>query len=384
MATISDSLRAETCVIGAGVTGLSVALQLCERGHSDVVVVDRSGVGSGASAVQPGGVRQQWGSRVNCVLARESYAFYREVNDRLGLRVPARLDSGGYVFVALLAETLERLERNRVLQNECGIPSVSLTPTEVGDLVPGLDASSLLGAVYCHEDGYFDRPQGVVAGFANAAHRLGARIELMDVTAVVPDGDGWSVEGRSGTAIMCEQVVIAAGWDSRALLRPLGIDVPMVKEARHLFYSDPIRERILEPLVVSPDGHFAAKQLADGSVLASDLSATGDASRVPEWLSRVREGISSLLPILEYVTFPVHVEGFYDLTPDSQAVIGDVPGWPGLWIAAGLSGRGFMMAPAVGRLIADSIVYERHDQLLEPMAISRFENDALTPEPQVV
>ena len=85
-----------------------------------------------------------------------------------------------------------------------------------------------------------------------------------------------------------------------------------------------------------------------------------------------------------YVTFPVHVEGYYDLTPDSQAVLGGVEGFEGLWLAAGLSGRGFMMAPAVGRVMADLIATGRSDPLLEQLSLARFDHNTLTPEPQVV
>src|SRR5438132_13613694 len=68
--------RVEVAVVGAGVTGLSVAYFLRELGV-ETLVVERSGIAAGASGVQPGGVRQQWATRVNCVLARESVAFYR-------------------------------------------------------------------------------------------------------------------------------------------------------------------------------------------------------------------------------------------------------------------------------------------------------------------
>ena len=61
-------------VVGAGITGLAVARELRERGV-EALVLERSGVGAGASGVQPGGVRQQWGTRVNCLLARDSLAF---------------------------------------------------------------------------------------------------------------------------------------------------------------------------------------------------------------------------------------------------------------------------------------------------------------------
>ena len=48
----------EVAVIGAGVVGLAVARALGERG-ARVAVLERAGIGAGASGVQPGGVRQQ-------------------------------------------------------------------------------------------------------------------------------------------------------------------------------------------------------------------------------------------------------------------------------------------------------------------------------------
>jgi glycine/D-amino acid oxidase-like deaminating enzyme len=72
--------RVEVAVVGAGVTGLAVARELTTRGVS-VAVVERAGIASGASGVQRGDVRQQWGTRVACGLARESFAFWRQANE---------------------------------------------------------------------------------------------------------------------------------------------------------------------------------------------------------------------------------------------------------------------------------------------------------------
>jgi sarcosine oxidase subunit beta len=370
-------------VVGAGITGLSVALHLAERG-ADVTVHERTGIGAEASGVQPGGVRQQWGTRVNCELARESVGFYRDLPGRLEARTTPRLDACGYVFVAHSPGRLAALERDVALQNVLGVPSEVLTPAEIAELVPGIETEHLVGAAFCAEDGYFDQPQGVVEAFAHACERHGVAIERATVTGLAADGDGWLLERPEANAA-ADAVVLATGYDTPALLDGLAVDLPITKEARYLLYSDPIRERLVEPLVVSSELRFAAKHLENGRVLASDLSAAGDPDEnAAAWRASVKETAHQLLPILEYVTYPIVVEGFYDITPDHQPVIGRVPGHESLWVAAGFSGHGFMMAPAVGRIVADALVDGRQDPALASFTLGRFERGLLTPELQIV
>jgi sarcosine oxidase subunit beta len=256
-----------------------------------------------------------------------------------------------------------------------------LSPDEAAATVTGLATEGLAGASWCSEDGYFDRPQSVVEAFAQAAWARGAELLVADVVSISPDGDGWTLALRDGSSIVTGRVVLAAGCDTSALAATAGIDLPIEREARHLFYSEPIAERILEPLVVAPERHFAAKQLADGRILASDLSAVGDpeAGRA-EWLGNVRRAATDLLPRLTYVSFSILVTGFYDVTPDNQPVLGSVEGLPGLQLAAGFSGHGFMLAPAVGRRIADAVLGDGADEALEKFSLARFARGALQRE----
>ncbi len=369
----------DVAVVGAGIVGLSVARHLRERGLS-AVVFERSGVGAGASGVQPGGVRQQWGTRVNCLLARESAAFYREAEERLDPPVELGFRTCGYLFLAHSDATLERLRASVALQNGCGVPSRIVTPEEAAELVPGLLTDGVAGAAWCAEDGYFDRPQSVVEAFAR-----GLEIEIAQVVGLRPDGEGWRLRLGDGRTVAAGLVVVAAGCDTAALLRPLEIDLPIQPEERYLFLSEPISERLVEPLVVSAERRFAAKQLGDGRVLASDLSAEGDSEALAaSWRATIRRRIRELLPVLEYVSFPILVHGPYDVTPDRQAILGRAPGHGGVWVATGFSGHGFMVAPAVGRILADAIAGAAEDEALRVLDPGRFAEGRLVPEPQVV
>jgi len=349
----------DVVVVGAGIVGLSIAFQLTRRGAS-VRVFDRSGIGAGASGVQPGGVRQQWGTRVNCLLARESMRFYADARDLLQMRVDPGFRNCGYLFLAHTEAALACLRENVALQNDLGISSQIVSPEEAAELVPGLAVARIVGAAWSGEDGYFDRPQSLVEALGELAD-----VEIAEVA---------DVEELDAGA-----VVVAAGVDTRRLLPEL----PIEPEARHLFFSDPIRERLLEPLVVSPERSFAAKQLADGRFLASDLGALGDPeSRLAEWRTNVRRAFEELLPQLVFVALPTLVSGVYDVSPDHQAILGRVR--DRVWVAAGFSGRGFMLAPAVGRIIAESVLDQSEDPVLRVLDARRFAEGRLVPEPQVV
>jgi sarcosine oxidase subunit beta len=379
------ALRPDVAIVGAGITGLSVAFHLAERGAGRIVVYEREGIGAGASGIQPGGVRQQWSTRLNCVLARDSLAFYAQLGERLQPRVDPVFRRCGYVFVAHEPATLERFRADVALQNAVGVRSRLATAEEAAELVPGLSAEEIAGASYCAEDGYFDRPQSVVEAFAEAARLRGVEVVRAEVRSVEPVGSGWRLGFADGTRVDAARAVVAAAVDTRALLQPIGVDLPIVAEDRWLFFSEPIAERLLEPLVVAVDRRFAVKQLADGRMLASDLSATGDAGeRAEAWRRRLRQAVVDLLPRLEFVVLPLLVRGVYDLTPDRQAVVGEVPGHDGLYVAAGFSGHGFMMAPEIGRGLAAMVVGEPPGEAFVHLRADRFGREALLPETKVI
>lgn len=146
--------------------------------------------------------------------------------------------------------------------------------------MPALNADARSGAAArCPKDGYVDRAQAVVAAFAEVALGDWASDELRAVGRRVPAARGLDARvglrpPRGGGARRTRRrlrhagACDAPGWSFRSW------------EARRLFYSERVRERLLEPLVVSGERRFAAKQLAEGWLLASDLAAAGDPGSV--------------------------------------------------------------------------------------------------------
>ncbi len=375
----------DVAVIGAGVTGLSIAWHLLGAQDRSVVLFDGQGVGSGASSIQPGGVRQQWGTRMSCRLAIESFRFYEAFDTRLEAKVSPGLTKCGYLFVAETEAGRQQLADNVALQNSEGIMSRLVDGDEAADLVPGLNPEGITGASWHDQDGYFDRPLAIIGALHAGALERGVQIVDRNVQRLERGASAWKLTLSDGEVAFADNVVVAAAYATPELLASVGVDTPITKEPKYLFYSNPVAQRLLDPLAVFVDRHFAAKQLADGSMLASDLSANGDPDAMRNtWYRHIKESIRDRLPVLDLISFPVLVEGFYDVTPDKQPIVGPVTGHDGLWLAAGLNGRGLMMAPAFGRLVAEALTTGSLPEPLPELSLDRFAVDALTPEPQIV
>ncbi|MHA1469300.1 MAG: NAD(P)/FAD-dependent oxidoreductase, partial [Candidatus Asgardarchaeia archaeon] len=75
--------KTEVLIIRAGVTGLGIAYQLAKRGFKDVIVIEQRYPSFGASGRNAGGVRQQWDTEENIILARESVTMFKKLPQEL-------------------------------------------------------------------------------------------------------------------------------------------------------------------------------------------------------------------------------------------------------------------------------------------------------------
>jgi sarcosine oxidase subunit beta len=105
-----------------------------------------------------------------------------------------------------------------------------------------------------------------------------------------------------------------------------------------------------------------------------------DAGR-ERWRATIRSATETLLPQLTHVSYPLLVRGVYDVTPDHQPILGPVA--DNVYVAAGFSGHGFMIAPAVARIVADAVEGVR-DPVLDILGADRFAAGRLVPEPQLI
>ncbi len=77
--------------------------------------------------------------------------------------------------------------------------------------------------------------------------------------------------------------------------------------------------------------------------------------------------------------------GFYEVTPDNSALIGEASAVSRFLYATGFSGHGFLQAPAVGEVMRDLVLGRDPFVDIGPLAADRFSDpDGLRPEFNVV
>jgi sarcosine oxidase subunit beta len=77
-------------------------------------------------------------------------------------------------------------------------------------------------------------------------------------------------------------------------------------------------------------------------------------------------------------------KGYYEVTPDHNALLGEVSGVSRFLYATGFSGHGFLQAPAVGEILRDLVQGEEPFVDVTPLGVSRFALGAARPEHNVI
>lgn len=377
--------RYDGVIVGGGIIGVSIAYHLSKLGYGKLLVVDKGGIASGVTGICPGGIRQQWGTEINCRMAKAAVGFYENINEHLEPEEPIGYKSVGYMYTFHSDEAIENYKKHVALQNRLGIPTEFLTPEEAAEIIPGIDRNSFKLASFCKTDGFVDDAYHVTQSFAEAAKKRGTAIINDEVKKILMDGSKVTgVEMAKRGKVEADFVVNAAGLGAKDLAATVGIDLPISFETRRILYTNRIDKRLIEPLLISFEKGFAAKQLSDGVIYMSYLGESEKKLSMFEFQMKVAEIGMEIFPPLEQVEFRSHADGVYDSTPDHQAIIGDVDGVEGYYQAVGMSGHGFMMAPAIGETLADVIAGNEPSIDIQPLHFNRFKENRLLFEPSVV
>jgi sarcosine oxidase subunit beta len=378
--------RASVVIVGGGIMGLATAYNLAKNhGVAGIVVVDKTYLCGGASGRNGGGVRAQFSSETNVRLMQESLRICRDFAAEMRINVWFR--QGGYLFLARTEDKAQALEQSVRVQNECGHPTRLLTPKEAQRVVPELDAGGLLCASYNPDDAVVF-PWPFVWGYARGAAELG--VDIATFTEVI----GIETHGRRIEAVVTDKgrirtsrVVNAAGAWSPQIARLVGVELPNHPHRHEICSSEPLKPW-LQPLVADLESGLYFSQSTRGEIVGgisiADVPEGIDMRSSHGFLARYAEALLRTVPVLGSVKILRQWAGCYDITPDQNPIVGQVDEVEEFFQVSGFMGHGFMMAPVIGKLLAQHIAEGTHLPLFERWSLRRFKEGRLLEEAMII
>jgi sarcosine oxidase subunit beta len=376
---------ADVAIIGGGVHGCSVAWHLAKEGLK-VVLFERDYLSSGGSGRSAAGIRQQFGTEVNCRLALYNLEKFPVLQEELEYEADLEYDPSGYLWIAYSESQLEQLRKNVALQNSLGINSKILTPEEIKEVAPGLNTEGMLGASWNEKDGHIN-PHTLTFAYADAAKRLGAVIQTQTLVT------GIEVKENKVTGIKTTKgdwdvgsIVCAAGPWSVEVAKWVGLDVRIVPERHQILITEPI-ERMKHPMTLCLDDGSYFKQCPNGTFMLGwgNPNEKKDTSFESSWefLLEVSRRVLAKMPCLSEVRVVRQWTGPYDITPDQQAIVGATP-VEGFYLDCGWSGHGLQFAPSIGRIMSEIVMGQEPFIDVSVFRFTRFEEGELFFEPACI
>jgi sarcosine oxidase subunit beta len=355
---------ADVVIIGAGVTGSSIAFNLSRRGVTNVAVLEKSAVASGATGKSSACIRQHYSTEVTARMVRRSLEVFENFADVVG-------GTASFVRTGYLMGVAERdhaaLKRVVAMQQQAGIRTRLVSPEEITEVEPRVRVDDLVAGAYEPDSGYAD-PSDTTNSFIRAARERGVRLfqntavtglktsggKIQEVLttrgnfsapAVINAGGVWS--DRIGSMVGLHIPITVCRHKIYLIKRPQSAAAshPMFYDFIHQFYSRPEGRDLtlvgtLDPVEINdridPDNYADAGDFNETAQLVGALC-----ERFPSF------GVGHLHS---------SYSGPFDVTPDWHPIMDEAPGVGGFYLACGYSGHGFKLSPAVGEMMAELVI----------------------------
>ena len=386
----------EAVVIGAGVIGCAVGLEI-ERAGGHAIVVDMNGeAGHGSTSASCGIVRRFYSTKTMTAMAHEGALVWADWANHLGAspdELLARFERPGMLFIPpAIDDTVRGIAAH---MKEVGVPVDVLTADEVRARFPFFDTSShapvrdpkdddfldetartIAGGVYEPDAGYVVSPQLAACNLRDAGVRAGVEFRLGRRVVAIRRDDGPKrfrlvLEGGPSREFVDTDVLVnVAGPHSSAIHRLAGVEVQIetraLRRETHAIENPAFSEADGSAVPVCGDvdsGIYFRPEAGGRDIIVGSLDPKCD---VLEWV----DDPDSFEPVTTGDAFERQVmrlmkripdvglgkrrgvAGMYDVTPlDWQPVL-DRADEPGYYMAIGTSGSSFKTAPIIGQAMA--------------------------------
>jgi sarcosine oxidase subunit beta len=363
--------EASVVIIGGGIIGCSVAYHLAKAGITDVLVLERNQLSSGATARAAGLICH---ARSDVTTTR-MVARTLDAIAELELMLEEKLDyrQTGSVRAVLSDARASELSVMESCLEAAGIKFDRVDATAARDMCPWLELGEAQRILYVPADGYIDGPRLGMA-YSAAARRLGTRVRR-GVT-----GKNLQTRGDRVTGVVTDQgeiradwVVDAAGVWSAEVSSWLGWGFAAAPTRSHYWITTPISGASSgRPNVHLPDMRTYLRSELDGLLIGIQepqsrtydpmrlMADMGEMSLIEEehdldLLIEQAGALRRIIPSIDEWRFPHHIAGLSNYTPDGKFVIGAVPGVERFILAGGCCGAGVAASGGFGQAVSDLI-----------------------------
>ncbi len=382
----------DVVIIGGAVIGSAVAYFLTENPDfkGSVLIIERDPTFAQAStSLSSSSIRNQFSNPINVQIGQFGTQFIREFPEVMevdGDKPDLGFHEGGYLFLASSEEQVQILRENHEVQKSLGADVVLWDPDQLKAAFPHIKTDDLKLASYGQSgEGWFSNT-GLMNGFRKKARAQGADYLIDEVVGILRDGDKITgVTLKSGDNISCGSLVNASGPRAAKTAAMAGINVPVEPRKRSLFVFDcaqspegtaSVNNGHL-PLMIDPSGTFCrpeGKFFLAGTVPFDDPAVDlDDFEPRHEEFDKVWMDLAERSEAFEAIKLVNFWAGHYAFnTLDHNVIAGPHHEVSNFIFANGFSGHGLQQSPAVGRGVAEWIIYGEFRSLdLSPIGYDR-------------
>jgi sarcosine oxidase subunit beta len=376
----------DVVIIGGGSHGLATAHYLRDHGITDVAILEKRYIGSGAAGRNTTILRSNYKTPEGARFYDASVKLYEGLSQDLNFNL--LFSQCGHLTLAHSDRAMFVMANRAEVNRLQGIDSRLIGPDEVKELAPAMHVSGpptptypILGALY-HPPGGIIRHDAVVWGLARSADAGGAEIhQNTEVLSLKRSGNRIThVETDRGTIAAGQVLNCTAGW-STLLSDMAGVRLPITTHILQACVTEPMKP-LLDVVIVSSQMHVYISQTDRGEFLMGAEIEPWTTYRMQgtlNFLQDVSRHALELFPQLERARLLRSWAGLCDLSPDYSPILGqtDVDNFH---VSAGWGTYGFKAAPIVGKTLAELVATGRQPDLIEPFKLERFYEDKLVSE----
>jgi glycine oxidase len=368
--------KVDITIIGAGAIGCAIAYFLSKEGVK-TIIVEKDSIGTHASGYAPGllfplvGVVVEFAEAM-LPLTTISFQMHKELYQRLPSEagIDYHFHQSPLFRLALTSSEAQEIRREIKILKQHGYDVQWLDGDAVRREVGGI-CPPVIGAA-CYKDTAEVDSYRYVLALAQAAEKNGAEIRYSQFVGLIRKGTRLTAVRLSSGEIACDSVVLAMGPWTGLVSSSLGITIPVRPEK-----GQTIRIQASGPPFTTMFGwstYYISTTRYDGLIYygATHEDAGFDEQPTVEGRDTLINNLINIVPSLVEAQVVLQTACLRPLTSDKLPIIGEVPGWEGVYLATGHWTKGILLSPVTARIITELILKRNTSVSITPFSPARF------------